>query len=731
MKRIIGLFRKNTLMRAACIGFALVLAAGLIFAALLQVFENITLMSITRLNSQFSAQVDSVSAFLQFSIKSFGMPLFYSPAVTKLRENESLTNYERILGVRELGVFVSTSEFADSVYIFSGKQGMAHTTDSSQTSETFARFHDQEAVRLFLNRKNDDRLLPILRDAPGKNKRYYSFIMFELTMDNKPDDSAIMINVSSEWFDSMLLRLDSPVSGGASVIVDPSGVPIISSRVGYGDSVPLFYEDISPKITSGVNSGYLIRPVQGQRVVCFYSSMSTNKWCYLQFLPYEECMPGLNQLRTGAFSVFGGLLGLLTVFAMAVLLKVYLPYRGMRLSLSRFQETVPELANGTAPLSDQMDYLVDRSIDSIRKQPLYDRLLREKAIYALLEGRNWGSSEGGSDCLLPDDGQPITLILACRPETDQILKVAKQWQAEAEGAVSNGITAMLIRMKEGESPEPVCQQIAAQFGCRCIYSRPVKDPSLLPACYERLLEVESLHCLYEGRKVLSEAQLDGRNEPSGLNEPALKQMLRDINAGSLDKAISCWHEVLCSIMNDRYREMVFSLRRVENLLLARLGELEENSEHCVPHRQMVERLHDAQSIDEISDYMETLLLKISQRIASDRRQKARQVVSQIDTIIHQQWADPGLNAQSIADAVGFSSAYVANLFRQEKGLSISEQINVTRIRHAQVLLCQPGPPVQDIAKQVGFENTKYFFVLFKQYTGITPLRYREQSCSDT
>ena len=33
-------------------------------------------------------------------------------------------------------------------------------------------------------------------------------------------------------------------------------------------------------------------------------------------------------------------------------------------------------------------------------------------------------------------------------------------------------------------------------------------------------------------------------------------------------------------------------------------------------------------------------------------------------------------------------------------------------------------PIESIARQIGVENTKYFFVLFKKFKGMTPRQFR-------
>ena len=40
------------------------------------------------------------------------------------------------------------------------------------------------------------------------------------------------------------------------------------------------------------------------------------------------------------------------------------------------------------------------------------------------------------------------------------------------------------------------------------------------------------------------------------------------------------------------------------------------------------------------------------------------------------------------------------------------------------LLLVTDQPIESIARQIGVENTKYFFVLFKKFKGMTPRQFR-------
>ena len=67
------------------------------------------------------------------------------------------------------------------------------------------------------------------------------------------------------------------------------------------------------------------------------------------------------------------------------------------------------------------------------------------------------------------------------------------------------------------------------------------------------------------------------------------------------------------------------------------------------------------------------------------------------------------------------------MFEYESGDSIQEYIIKKRIRKAQHLLSTTNLSVSQISAKVGYTEYNYFFRIFKERTGLTPLQYRKQT----
>lgn len=89
-----------------------------------------------------------------------------------------------------------------------------------------------------------------------------------------------------------------------------------------------------------------------------------------------------------------------------------------------------------------------------------------------------------------------------------------------------------------------------------------------------------------------------------------------------------------------------------------------------------------------------------------------------------------LTMQELADSVYLSPDYLGRIFREITGESISARIQRVRILHACHLLTATDRTVADIATECGFQDTKFFYSIFKKHIGIAPGDYRKQTRAD-
>lgn len=80
----------------------------------------------------------------------------------------------------------------------------------------------------------------------------------------------------------------------------------------------------------------------------------------------------------------------------------------------------------------------------------------------------------------------------------------------------------------------------------------------------------------------------------------------------------------------------------------------------------------------------------------------------------------------IAEQVGLSPQYVSRLFREETGTSVTQYITQLRMEKAVELLKHTNMKVYEIAEEVGIPSYRYFTVMFRNWTGVSPTDYKRK-----
>ena len=91
-------------------------------------------------------------------------------------------------------------------------------------------------------------------------------------------------------------------------------------------------------------------------------------------------------------------------------------------------------------------------------------------------------------------------------------------------------------------------------------------------------------------------------------------------------------------------------------------------------------------------------------------------------------SDPSaeISLSALADKLGVTAVYLATIFKKETGKTVTEYINDKRISYAKHLLRTSALQIQTVSLHCGIMDVHYFSKLFKQKTGKTPSKFREE-----
>lgn len=88
--------------------------------------------------------------------------------------------------------------------------------------------------------------------------------------------------------------------------------------------------------------------------------------------------------------------------------------------------------------------------------------------------------------------------------------------------------------------------------------------------------------------------------------------------------------------------------------------------------------------------------------------------------------DQGFGLREVAEHIHLNPSYFSVLFKEQMQMTFIEFVTRLRIQKAKELLLQTRLPVAEIAERVGYQTTKYFNKVFKEYEGHSPGIYRQE-----
>ena len=93
--------------------------------------------------------------------------------------------------------------------------------------------------------------------------------------------------------------------------------------------------------------------------------------------------------------------------------------------------------------------------------------------------------------------------------------------------------------------------------------------------------------------------------------------------------------------------------------------------------------------------------------------------------IHAHYSEP-LSLESLAGDFFISSCYLSHQFKAVTGFTVTDYIQMTRVRNVQSMLIREDVPITEAALACGFQSFSQFNRVFQKHIGMTPSQYRKK-----
>lgn len=217
--------------------------------------------------------------------------------------------------------------------------------------------------------------------------------------------------------------------------------------------------------------------------------------------------------------------------------------------------------------------------------------------------------------------------------------------------------------------------------------------------------------------------------------PTYREIMDMLIAENLDEIHNAFVRYLGQLTFNPHNSIHYTRQKaveLQALLLSCAQELGINTDSLIDeHTPTYARILSAANIFDIQKIILESAQTIIEKIQIQRKDSKNRALRSAKQYINSNYANPRLDLAAVSEFVSLSPNYMAQLFHRYENCSFTEYLNHVRIEQAQKKLLTTHMRIYEVAEAVGFQNSKYFFQVFKQITGMRPREFYENSVCET
>ena len=280
--------------------------------------------------------------------------------------------------------------------------------------------------------------------------------------------------------------------------------------------------------------------------------------------------------------------------------------------------------------------------------------------------------------------------------------------------------------------EEICNSIGEEFNIdlRCALSNVVEDTKELHAAFENVREIMNFRFLGDEKIVFVYDDI--------MVGQGLKPLRLQID-NSLFKVISEQGdgEKACSIINDCFHECMecqttlsetrMILLDIISILLKVIAQEDIITEiDCKPLYVLTTNMSGTHQLREAWYAILRYTKELCHIIETKKNQDLSELVLKVTEFIENNYSNPNLNVNIIADEFGRNRSSLSKRFRAETGVVLSEYIICYRLERAKEYLAQ-GDTINAVVEKTGFSSAVVFYRAFKKHMGMSPAEYKKMA----
>ncbi len=204
-----------------------------------------------------------------------------------------------------------------------------------------------------------------------------------------------------------------------------------------------------------------------------------------------------------------------------------------------------------------------------------------------------------------------------------------------------------------------------------------------------------------------------------------KMLVNYINVGNKTGVLNIFESIMQELGAAKLQTVQNTLINLFSSISATLAEMEIDIFELMGDQSLYRKIIKAETFQEASKIAASALEEIIDGIQGDEQGSSKQFIRKAKQYIAQH-ACEDINLEDVANVIYLNPVYFSKLFKDQTGENFSDYLIAQRIKKAMELLKNETYKVYEISGMVGYKSVQYFYRIFKQYTGLTPVEYRNQ-----
>lgn len=704
--------------------FCLLLITVVLVTVLVQAsFSRLMMDTLTELNVTFAANAKANTDTINAILLNYSLSIYFSNEVQNLRSDTSPGNLKVIQGVRAMNNMTAVYSFVESVYLYNASYRYVYSTsDLLGTNDTLERFGDRTAALIFQNLEHYPKLTPFFRateyGSPRGNKYVYSYLIV-----SQNQGSAMMINLSSEWLNELILGNDQH-----ACLLDADG-KILASQIEIGEAErSAVQKALDARET---DSGYFLYSFPGSvQRVCFFADMGAVGWRYLRLMNYDDCIGGQKKVQRIAYGFIIAVLITAFLLALILLLRVVFPFQKLNTVMTDAGLT-PSGSSHMEELTEKLNRLINLSNRAEHIETAFNDMLRNETLYNVLTGAVEAEEGLKQFSLKVDFYCPVMLFYINGVNIKRYMEALPSSIQGTEGInVSGRHSVLLVQAGDDLSSRAIAETLlSSRPGGLVIYGEITSHPDQLQRAYRHLVRMYNRRCFYPGQRLLNTETLSQLTDDTQDLNATTHKLISALKSGNSTAEKEQMQKMLDLLADKKYHTAIAHLISVYRAMLTLQKEICPQANDDIDQQAAVFEalLTDPDSLDEVRKVLDDLAHSLVSSARQIKKIQHETLMQQITDYINAAYADPNLNSQMLADHFHISTAYLCRVFRKGNNQSLAAYITRIRIKKACEMLRTTDEPIKSISCAVGLDNSQYFYVQFKQQMDMTPNEFREQS----